>query len=68
MEKTITVIHRHKEYTLPAGIRVRQALEMVGVSPESHLVVYKGTLVTTDLTLQEGDVIRLVPVISGGSQ
>ena len=62
------MIHRRKEHLLPAGISVRKALEMLGVSPESHLVVHNGKLITEDVILQAGDVIRLVPVISGGSQ
>jgi len=31
-------------------------------------VVHNGKLITEDVILQAGDVIRLVPVISGGSQ
>ncbi len=60
------LILRDKEYEVPAGITVKQALKQIGVLPETVLPIRNGELITEDERLKEGDVIRLVAVISGG--
>lgn len=58
---------RKQIYPLPdRSIQVRLALEKLGFSPESYLVVRNGELVNENETLREGDHVRLVAVISGG--
>ena len=57
---------REKEYEVPAGMTVRDALRRVGIEPESVLPTRQGELITDDETLREGESIRLVAVISGG--
>ena len=57
---------REKEYEVPAGMTVRDALRRVGIEPESVLATRQGELITDDETLQDGESIRLVAVISGG--
>ncbi len=60
------LILRDKEYEVPAGITVKQALKQVGILPETVLPTRNGELITEDERLKEGDEIRLVAVISGG--
>jgi sulfur carrier protein len=60
------LILRDKEYEVKAGMTVRHALEKVGIQPETVLVTRQGKLITEDEILIEGEVIKLVAVISGG--
>ncbi len=62
-----TLLLRDKTYPVPSGITIRQALVMIGVDPQSILPTHEGELVSEDELLQEGDVIKLVAVISGGA-
>ena len=45
---------------------VRKALQKLGIEPDSVLATRNGELLTDDEILKENDVIKLVPVISGG--
>jgi sulfur carrier protein ThiS len=60
------LILRDEEYEVRAGMTVRDAIQKCGFSPEAVLPVRDGELITDDVLLEEGDVIRLVAVISGG--
>jgi sulfur carrier protein len=62
----VTLILRKKEYTVEGTISVKDALKQLGLSPESHLVVKDGKLLTENDVLRNGEVARLVAVISGG--
>ncbi len=62
----ITLILRKKEYQLDGTLTVRQALEKLELSPETHLVVRNGELLNEREPLKDGDVVKVVPVISGG--
>jgi sulfur carrier protein ThiS len=64
---TVKLILRDKEYQVKAGITVRRALEVIGVPRESVLITREGTLITEDELLKEGETIKLVSVISGGT-
>ncbi len=57
---------REKDFEVPAGMTVRDALQRVGIEPESVLATRQGELITDDEHLQEGELIKLVAVISGG--
>jgi sulfur carrier protein ThiS len=61
------LILREKEYPARPGSTVRHALQKAGIQPESVLITRAGELLTDDEILRDGDVIRLVSVISGGS-
>jgi len=58
---------RDKVYEVPSGMTVRAALLRLEVEPESVLPTRDGELITDDELLREGEVIRLVAVISGGA-
>lgn len=62
----VTLILRKKEYTVEGTITVKAALKQLGLSPESHLVVRDGKLLTENDVLRNGEVAKLVAVISGG--
>jgi sulfur carrier protein len=62
----IKLKYRKQEWELEGKFTVRQAIERVGLNPESVLAVRNGELVTEDVRLEDGDEIRLVAVISGG--
>lgn len=64
----ITLTLRKQEFKLEEEITVKQALERLKLPPQSYLVVRGGELLTEDLRLKDGDVVKLVPVISGGAR
>jgi sulfur carrier protein len=57
---------RDKSFEVPAGMTVRDALIRLAIEPESVLPTREAQLITDDELLKEGEVIRLVAVISGG--
>jgi sulfur carrier protein ThiS len=63
---TARVIFRKYEYEINHGMTVRKALQKLSIEPDSVLVTRDGELLTDDEILKEYDVIKLVPVISGG--
>lgn len=62
----VKIILRDKEYEVRGGMSVQHALEKIGVNPVTVLVTRAGKLITDDEILHEGDVVKLVAVISGG--
>jgi sulfur carrier protein len=64
----IKLILRKKEYQLDEkSIQVKQALQQLSLSPEAHLLVRNGDLLNENDYLKDGDEVKIVPVISGGS-
>jgi sulfur carrier protein ThiS len=63
----VRLTFREKEYQVRAGMTVRRSLLNIGIPPESVLPIRDGELITDDEILREGEHIRLVAVISGGS-
>ncbi|NSW51181.1 MAG: hypothetical protein HPY85_01585 [Anaerolineae bacterium] len=47
---------------------LKRALEELGLSSQAYLAVRSGELLTEGDILHTGDVVQLIPVISGGSQ
>jgi sulfur carrier protein ThiS len=64
---TVKIKYRNKEYEIPAGMTVRDAIKKCGLEPEAVLAVSEGKLITDDTILKEGMQIKLVAVVSGGS-
>ena len=58
---------RDKVWELRGGLTARAAIEKVGLDPEAVLVVRREKLVTDDTVLEEGDEVKLIAVISGGT-
>lgn len=63
----VKIILRDREYEVRAGMTLRDALEKIDVLPESVIATLDGELVTDEEIVNEGDEIRLIAVISGGS-
>jgi sulfur carrier protein len=55
-----------REIETPGGRTVHRLLDELGLDRESHLVICNGTLVPGDARLDDGDVVEVRPVISGG--
>lgn len=64
--KTARLILRGKEYEVKAGTTLRHALESVEINPEMVLANRDGLMLTDDEIVRDGDIIKLVAVISGG--
>lgn len=63
----IEISFRDKKFEVKENITARDALKKIGIDPESVLITVNGKLVTDDVILRQGDVVKLVAVISGGS-
>ena len=64
----IKFILRKKEYELEGNtITVKEALRQLDLSPEAHLLVREGDLLNENDMVRDGDVIKIVAVISGGT-
>jgi sulfur carrier protein ThiS len=62
-----TFIIRKKEIQVESGKPLSKTMKGLDLIPESYLAVRDGVLITEDEVIRPGDVIQLVPVISGGS-
>jgi len=63
---SVRLILRNKEYEVRPGMNLLAALEKIDVLPESVIAARDGDLILEDEILKDGDVIKLVAVISGG--
>ena len=63
---TAQLILRDKEYEVRAGMTLLDALKKSAIVPESVIAMLKGEMILDDEILKEGDVVKLVSVISGG--
>lgn len=62
----VKLILRDQEYELKPGMALYHALEKIGINREAVIATRNGELITDEEILQEGEVIRLIAVISGG--
>lgn len=63
---TVKLVLRNKEYEVKAGMALLDALKKCDIVPESVIATRDGELMTDDELLKDGEVIKLVAVISGG--
>jgi sulfur carrier protein len=64
---TVKLILRDKEFEVKPGMTLLSSLQKVNVLPESVIATRDGEMILEDEILKEGDVVKLVAVISGGS-
>lgn len=64
---TVKLILREKEYEVKAGMTLLDALKKSGIVPESVIATRDGEMITEDEILRDGEVIKLIAVISGGA-
>ena len=62
----VKLILRDKEYDVKPGMTLLSALNKNNIVPESVIAVRQGEMILDDEILRDGDVIKLVAVISGG--
>ena len=62
----VKLILRSKEYEVRPGMTLLSALQKVDIVPESVIATRDGEMILDDEILKDGDVIKLVAVISGG--
>ena len=63
----VKLILRDKEYEVKPGMTLLSALQKNSILPESVIATCAGEMILEDEILKDGDVIRLIAVISGGS-
>ncbi len=64
----VKLILRDKEYEVKPGMTLLSALEHIDVLPESVIATRNGEMILEDEILGDGQVIKLVAVISGGAE
>jgi sulfur carrier protein ThiS len=62
----VKIIYRKKEWELEGEWRVRDAIVAVGLTPRKVIPIRDRQMVPEDEIVGDGDIIKLVPVISGG--
>jgi len=62
----VKLVLRETEIEVKAGMTLLSALEKAQILPETVLAMRDGGLILEDEILRDGEVIRLVAVISGG--
>ena len=64
---SVKLILRNKEYEVKPGMMLLDALKKISVVPESVIATRDGEMILDDEILKDGDVVKLVAVISGGA-
>ena len=64
----VKLILRNKEYEVKPGMTLLSALQKIDVIPESVIATRGGEMILDDEILKDGDVVKLIAVISGGSR
>ena len=62
----VKIILREREFEVRPGMTLLSALEKCDILSESVIATREGELILDDEILNDGDVIKLVAVISGG--
>ena len=60
------LIYRDKEWEVPAGTTVREAIQQAGLDPDLIMAVRGRKMVPEATPLKSEDVIKLVPMVAGG--
>ena len=63
----VKLILRNKEYEVKPGMTLLSALQKINVVPESVIATRDGEMILDDEILKDGDVVKLIAVISGGA-
>ena len=63
----VKLVLRNKEYEVKAGMTLLSALQKINVITESVIATREGEMILDDEILKDGDVVKLIAVISGGA-
>ena len=64
---SVLLLFRNQQIQVKSGLSLENSLNLAGIPPGSVLAIRDGDLLTEDEILRDGEQIRLVAVISGGS-
>lgn len=62
----VKLVLRNQQHEVRPGMTLISALKLIGVLPEAVIAVRNGEMILEDEILKDGDVVKLVAVISGG--
>ena len=62
----VKIIYRNREYDVRPGMALLDALKKNNILPEAVIATREGELITEDEILRDGEIVKLVAVISGG--
>lgn len=62
----VKIILHNQEYEVRPGMTLLSALGKIGILPEAVIATRQGELIEEDEILKDGEVVKLVAVISGG--
>ncbi len=63
---TAKLVLRDRQYEVRPGMTLLDALKKSNIVPESVIATRDGEMILEDEILKDGDVIKLIAVISGG--
>lgn len=63
---SVRLVIRGKEHEVKPGMTLRDSLHKIDVLPETVLATRNGEMITEDEILRDGDLVKLISVISGG--
>ena len=64
----VKLILRAREMDVKPGMTLLAALQKVDILPESVIATRDAEMILEDEILKDGDVVKLIAVISGGSE
>lgn len=62
----VKLILRDKEFEVKPGMTLLSSLQKINVLPESVIATRDSELILDDEILADGDIVKLIAVISGG--
>lgn len=62
----VKLVLRDKEYQVKPGMTLLSALQKSEILPESVIATRDGEMILEDEILKDGEVVKLIAVISGG--
>ena len=63
---TVKLILRGQEYEVRPGMTLLASLQKISILPESVIATREGEMILEDEILKDGEVVKLISVISGG--
>jgi sulfur carrier protein len=63
---TVKLILRDQEYEVKPGMTLLDSLKHINVLSEAVIATLNGEMILDDEILKDGDVVKLIAVISGG--
>ncbi|HSQ39011.1 MAG TPA: MoaD/ThiS family protein [Anaerolineales bacterium] len=63
---TVKLILRDKEFEVRPGMTLLASLQKISILPEAVIATREGEMILEDEILKDGQVVKLISVISGG--